>query len=77
MLTLFLQSGLPLPHKSQRHPHPIEAQRSFAFLTRSCHFPSPTGPKRPRDPFPDFVLFVYTSGQGGARLASFPGVTLK
>lgn len=76
MLTLFLQSGPPLPHKSQRHPHPSVAPRSFAFLTRSCHFPSPTSPKH-RGPFSDFILFIYKSGQGGTRLASFPGVTFK
>lgn len=64
MLTLFLKSGLPLPHKSHLHPHPIlslpeipQDQRSFAFLASGCHFPSPPSPKR-RGLFSDFILFI-------------------
>lgn len=48
MLTLFLQSGLPLPHKSQGRPHPIRDQRSFAFLTKKLPFPLFSQPGAPR-----------------------------
>lgn len=76
MLTLFLQSGLPLPHKSQRHPHPIQAQGSFAFLIRRCHFPSPTSPKR-RGSSSDFLRFIRKSGQWGHASGVFPGCDIQ